>query len=1133
MPTLSKSRTVSTERRPCYYVQIAGIPVLYGSVMPPAKAYDLNGTATPYASKVSILPGQGMRFERSLNVRQNLIECRPVDVVLASLEMGGNADASDPGSVFGRLGFVGADGAAELAAGQSITQTEAVPFDLTFGDDPGLFFAAGDVIHIGREAFLVGSINSANKTATITARGVMGTRRENHLYDSRTQVRLVATKPAVFFRGRRAVIYEGSIQDDGTGADWVERWRGFVATEPEISTNKTPTVTIKVSPLTALLDQSMGSKSEGLTLNDRAHAFDAAGRGCFFEFMEGIPAGAIYRAETGMLDGYFKALVPFTADETVDAPLIPLEQGYLDNLAGTPWHGTGRIPVREGGALAFQGIFATDLTLERSGHPFTIPLRIDYRGNPGRIVYKPIGVDTSEAFLPPGAEFWQRSPSILIDNPSLEEVRCTGTEDGASYPLAFGEVVNAKASHIREADLSGGAQAQDNFVDSSGFVNQARVRPWPDALIEVFNYTAEDVPQVYDAELSTRQGFNISNYRNYAFNGSGFLRLYLDLDRGVLCASSNVPIFDDKVISAIFTMGSYPVEFAAEPPVDSPWINRRWLYPFDSTSPGGAFPMERRHPMDQITSLALRMDGTEEGETVTLDVAGSRPGSVATTEIPIQVARAFYTSGEMYLLVDGPVTKPENGDLYLEVVHPKDGAIGMLKVHRVADQTLEDGTACTKVVLRSNADISDAGGRVFPSFAEYHGEERIELRPAAVFPADASIGEVILQLLCSSGGNGLCSSSYDVLPYGAGLVDGTGTGASADPLGVEVDRDSFLAITSPIPNAVFRPVWRSGDSIRKVIGGLLRAAGYVLDIATNEAGECKLQAVPLGLPNRAEVVANLGEGDIGQDPHPRSTTELLKANTFNFQLDYDAKGQAQTVQRVKDAVSIDISGEEKSISVPLPGVTLAADLDRVAQLRPIFSRLRYELALPRRVFEVAIRAGFGLQARVGGTYSLTHRNLRSATGMGISNELVRLRSIIQDGWKATARARFVYYGQSGSGWGPAASVTYATSTSATLSANIHSPEQTPALGESVDDGDGFENLLAGDLVMVIPVGDMDNPTIVSVVSISDADPRVITFDGPHGLASGGSGYLVTMRSAAGTVPDLHAIYGHIGGVTIT
>ena len=1083
MPLTSNLRAVSRDRRPCFYVQVSGIPVLFGSVEPPSKAYDLNGVATEYEKRTCIVPNQGFKFSRKLNIKKNSVECSPVQVVLASTEQSSQTDMLDPARIFGRLGFPGADASLEFALGQEILQTTATPFEVTMSDDPTSYFSAGDIVHVGREAFRIDSLNAGTNKITINQRAVLGTRKASHIYDSTTQVPLVMTKPACFFRGRRAVIFEGTVGDDGVGRDYVERWRGFITNEPEVSTSgKVPTVTVHISPLTALLDLPMGTQDPAVHLTKRAHCF-TGGVGVFWTFLERIPRGALVDASTN------------------------IEYPDSDGTTGL-WEQTGFLPISEAGAHRWQRM----QTGSKTKHPFGVPVQIDCDGTIGAQTYYSSAISWDK--LPPSLESASdpynhnakhRRDVLALENTTGTEVRSLGN----GRPLEGGRVISAASSHYREIRIA---------TSGSSF----EVVEWPGALRDKINATGSLGIESYGMGGTYPDGGAAA----MVGLGGGFTALHLDAERERLVLTSSID-GPEKTVQAVFLHKNAPED------ANSSATQRAKRWTFNADSELSITPHLIKQ--NKLSPVAFAVDEQTEDNEVAVDVPGRERGSALGLEVGVKLATAFYQTGEKYVLVDSPLRVPSTGRLYVEVDHPSKGRLGTMEATLSTSTTLADGSTAYRIDLATAVDASSPTGEPLKSFAEYRGEERIELKPAAVFTPEAPIGEVLLQLLCSSGGNQTTSLHYDKLPYGAGLLDGSTSGASSDELGLEVDVSSFLAIESPIPNSQFRPAWHSGQSIRDAVGGLLHAAGYVVDIVTNEAGKCLLTAIPIGFPNRSAVVGSFTQTDIADRPIAQSKTEFAQANVFAFKYAYDHNNQPTKTQRVKDAVSIDIAGEERSMSIPLPGVELSETIDRVSQLRPIFSRLRYELALPRRIYELHLRAGLALQSRIGGTYSLTHSLLRDVNALGVSGVLCRLRAIHQDGWKATARAELVYYGQSGSGWAPSCSIHgVSSSIQVIINTSDHSSTTSPGLGATTDDADGFESLSTGDQVLVIKRGDMDNATALTITAI---DSTSVTFNAAHGLTdtTGAEviGYLVPMRSALGTVPTDHLKYAQIGAVTVS
>ena len=148
-------------------------------------------------------------------------------------------------------------------------------------------------------------MNDIASTVTFSGRSLLGSPRCDHLIDLATETKPRITKPPVFFKGRRAIIYETRLSEDGTTssaqADWVERWRGFVASEPEVGTRSSVnSVRLRIAPLTSLLDQPLGDQNNRTFLSQTHHTWGgddvALGDGMVastVEFLEEVPRGAI------------------------------------------------------------------------------------------------------------------------------------------------------------------------------------------------------------------------------------------------------------------------------------------------------------------------------------------------------------------------------------------------------------------------------------------------------------------------------------------------------------------------------------------------------------------------------------------------------------------------------------------------------------------------------------------------------------------------------------------------------------------------------------------------------------------------------------------------------------------------
>jgi hypothetical protein len=426
--------------------------------------------------------------------------------------------------------------------------------------------------------------------------------------------------------------------------------------------------------------------------------------------------------------------------------------------------------------------------------------------------------------------------------------------------------------------------------------------------------------------------------------------------------------------------------------------------------------------------------------------------------------------------------------------------------------------------------------------AQYYGDEPIELAYAATF-ATQNIGEICLQLLTSQGGNGI-GGAYDKLSHGAGLLDSSSSylgtqGASYINGSVDVDASSFLQIDNPIPNAVYRPVWRNGQTVYEVLAGILRCAGYVIDIRTDERGRCRLAAVPLGFPSRTNIIGTLTEADIADAPHPRSPAQLDIFNAYLFKYNHDESDEPQSEQKVRDQVSIDTFGAEEILDVELPGVHLSDELDIIHQLRPMYQRLRFDLSYPRRLWSFEARGGLAVAAEIGGSYSVTHQLLRPHQGLGVTDQLARLREVSHIGWQPTCKLEFVYYGTEGSGWAPALDVTdVPTATTIVVAENTNTGETHPRSGADIEDLTAFDigaavYLQSGATVLVYPAGDMDNVTSLTIQSVSTTT-NTVTFTAAHGLPLASQDHVVVpMASPLGTVAAGFENYAYIGDVVLS
>ena len=148
--------------------------------------------------------------------------------------------------------------------------------------------------------------------------------------------------------------------------------------------------------------------------------------------------------------------------------------------------------------------------------------------------------------------------------------------------------------------------------------------------------------------------------------------------------------------------------------------------------------------------------------------------------------------------------------------------------------------------------------------------------------SSVSIGELLLQLLCSMDGAGVTSATYDVLPFGAGISE------------EDIDVESFSQFPAhPERGIELKPIVREGSTVYECVQGLLRAVGFAIDMRVDGLGVCRLHATPFGIPNSVQSLDSFTEADIADSPTPASIAETAIRNVFDFSSNFDAKGEAQ------------------------------------------------------------------------------------------------------------------------------------------------------------------------------------------------------------------------------------------------
>ena len=525
----------------------------------------------------------------------------------------------------------------------------------------------------------------------------------------------------------------------------------------------------------------------------------------------------------------------------------------------------------------------------------------------------------------------------------------------------------------------------------------------------------------------------------------------------------------------------------------------------------------------------------EEGEEPRSESAEFPVSKETPGRVPTRVAQAFYQSGECFIVVQEQPFIPIGSTILFRAFlgEEEDEPICTFSVESAQQVAvgIDQVWVCT---LRNTIDAGSDDGAQILSFATYPGDPDVTLEPAIRFSGE-SVGSLLLKLLCSSGGNKITSSSFDVLPFGCGFTDGS-TSAS-DLVGADIDADSFLRIPNPINQANLSAQLLTGETVADVCVGLLRAVGYTIDIQTDDIGNCRMVAVPLGLPSITETITHITESDI-VETGISSPAENSIFNAYEFLTNFDPNGVREPIARtVVDAVSVNTFGEEKKLTTEMRGVVLDLDLDFLSQLRPMFSRMRREFAFPRRLWKFDVRSGLATQMRLGGTYQVTHSMLRGSKGLGVTGALARLRSVKTNGWKSTAKVEFVAYGEGGAGWGPGADiVSVIDATTVSVSDNTHAPVRHPQTGQNLSDSGIGSTLLssASKTVYVYTPGNMDGGQLLEIASVNTAvNPNQITFTAAHGVVTlaGESvhGFIIPDEYEP---PEPHKDYGYIGRVLV-
>jgi len=1064
MADLNKIR--GRDRRPCYVLRVAGLSVLYGTHQPPS----VTSSGIALTRRAAVVPGS-ISFGRRYEENTRLVEVDNLKIELACDDQY-TADTADPGKVFGRIGFQGADTFTRVSSDLDVTDTS-----ITVLDNSG--FTADDIIHVGLESMKVTS-TSGGDTVNVT-RGVLGTFPRLHRVDALNGSFPYVTEPLAYFRGRRVVLYEGYVNDDGSVSadlsDYVEVFRGFMATEPEVgASGRSHVVTLEIAPLTAVLDKPLTSVSKSTKLHPVLHAFDGercnevifasmTTRGSLYTSLGGTTSATSFRFSS-MNDPFCEQILNVSDNSISD--YHPRNFSFkVSAVSLDPVSDSNRRRAYIGpqpGAIdtthaRIEDIYPDDM-VQNVGRGHTIfPNVMVPVLSEGRTEAKTVKLTTTGTATAPDVVNWRETLRSKV-----------------AAKLNSGTIlgIDGFLFNVSVEPAAGVTTVQPNFVIGSGGGSEpyafAMLKNHPRSYFDIIGSTDGIEESEGLQEVTSRQ----SNATGY----TGYTGIKAEIDIG--------------------------------------------------TPPDRMLPRE-----------AYNLDGANDGEPIRCQVStdfSEAGGRVLDTE----VATAFvfvggfpasngrrHSGGERFVVLESALGVA-SGTSQDVGIFSSDGDI--LVALNLSDETIITVDGFTGARYSVNNYIKYAEG--LTTVADYAGSERHELRPVIV-PSESGVGSLILKMLCSMNGAGTTSSTFDEFIVGAGMSDGTGS--HGDDFGSDVNIDSFLAIPDPAGSEVYAPIYQDGDTLLEAVEGLLSATGYTVDIRSDSEGRCQLTAVEVSLPNRSTISATLTAADIADRPAPQSVAEISIKNVFNFESNFDAEGKPGVELAVKDQVSIDLFNQAEEIDISLKGINLDIETpgDAVAALRAMFSRLRVENSYPRRVFRFDAPVGVLQRLTLGDTVAVTHSLLRAQKGLGVTDEPARVRSIEYDGYQPTGTLELVSYGTTGESWSVTAGVTSTlNSYNLVISEETHSPARHPATGEDIEELSGFS---VGQSVDIYDIYDMDTPTTATVTGVA-LDVNVITIDTAVTFTSDSLGLgirgFVTARTEA-SAADGHSIYGFIGSTVTT
>lgn len=996
------------DRRPCYVLRVAGLGVLYGTHLPP----ELQTNGVTHARRRSIVP-DGINFSRSIDENKRVVTVDNLQLTLNCQDLH-TSDQYDPGRVFSRLGYHGANAFAQ------ITQTVA-PLDVTINVTDSSNFAAGDIVHIAQETLIITSIVSG--TQINVARGILGTIPRLHSVVTANGSFPYITAPLTYFRGRRVVVYEGVLSSSGLPpqslGDYIEVFRGFFATEPSSAVSgMSHQITLELAPLTAVLDRPLASKEERTKLHPTLHAFDGqVANKILVSYCHNV--GDLFTREGCIISQTISSF-------TIKHDRMEEINNRFDNAIAA-FHPRG---MR----------FVANL--------FNIDLETRLYLGPNSIKVAP---DRVTDFYPSGVM------STLTSNQQSNN-RSFSLKSDATYETKVCNVsILGTRTNPQVAQWRLLVQTRFNNTFAPGTINGLSGF--------LFDVTLDStVGEVYNRPLFSR-------------------RHHSSIPKAMLVLGNNpmgiTQAIRNNLIDATFLVGHLSeihgrtLVSESVAGANAPQSGGDTFLVDSSVLPQGTADSV---PSVYMPAAVLQLEDDDGAARVIEGRAQNRINTDASESTPVRLATGWFHMGSRFSGTGEPIARSGH-EAYIVLASSVGFTSGSLIIEKgdelIAILEVSDGQG---VLVNAIGGYRYRVDKVLKyadidTIADYDGEEAHTVRPT-ISPTGTSIGELALRLLCSADGEARTSSTFDVFSLGAALNDGTGTHAGT--FGADIDVESFKAIPNPIGAETFVPIFKDGDTILKVIEGLLNIANYTVDISTDAQGACRLRAVEIGLPDASNITATFDTATIAEQPIPSSASELSIKNIFKFSANYDHEDDAGVNITIRDQVSVDLFNESNELSIELRGVKVAANTpgDALHGLRPVFSKLRLENAYPRRVYTFDIPTSLLQQIALGDTCRITHPLLRGSSGMGIVTAPARVRSIDYDGFSATGSVELIDYGVAGSAWNTTLQVHTIISNNklATTAPNAHSPTTRPTDGTAVTDTSGF---FVGQKVRVISAFDFD------------------------------------------------------------